>query len=78
MNHESNNQTIHPPQINLRLGQLVATPGALEAMARVGQDPAELLARHQSGDWGEVGAADAAANTRAAIEGDERISIVEE
>ena len=28
------------------LGQIVATPGCLEALARAGQTPQELLARH--------------------------------
>lgn len=36
------------------LGQTVATPGALEALAQAGQDPAALLARHQAGDWGDL------------------------
>ena len=36
------------------LGQIVATPGALEALQEARQDPLELLKRHQSGDWGEV------------------------
>jgi hypothetical protein len=36
------------------LGQTVATPGALEALEQAGQDPAALLARHQSGDWGDL------------------------
>ena len=36
------------------LGQLVATPGALALLAHAHTNPAELLARHQSGDWGEV------------------------
>jgi hypothetical protein len=44
------------------LGTLVATPGALEALEDSGQSPAEFLARHCSGDWGEVDQADAAEN----------------
>jgi hypothetical protein len=44
------------------LGGIVATPGALEALAASGQTGAEFLARHQSGDWGTVGPADAAEN----------------
>jgi hypothetical protein len=36
------------------VGQVVSTPGALEAMSEAGQNPLELLKRHQSGDWGEV------------------------
>ena len=46
---------MHPLNAPLfRLGQVVATPGALEALQRAGQDPLELLKRHQLGDWGEV------------------------
>jgi len=45
-----------------RLGQLVATPGALKAIAEAGQEPLEFLARHQAGDWGEVSAEDQAEN----------------
>jgi hypothetical protein len=39
-------------------GQLVATPGALEALEESGQSPAEFLSRHVAGDWGEVCAED--------------------
>jgi hypothetical protein len=35
------------------LGQLLSTPGALEAMAESGQTPMEFIARHARGDWGE-------------------------
>lgn len=45
------------------LGQIVSTPGALEACS-----PDHLLAclaRHVRGDWGNVGADDAASNTEA-------------
>lgn len=44
------------------LGQLVATPGALTLLAEAGENPAELLARHQSGDWGGVSTEDAREN----------------
>lgn len=46
------------------LGRIVATPGALNALVMDGQDPGELLERHQSGDWGDVPPADAAENRR--------------
>jgi hypothetical protein len=35
-------------------GQIVATPGALEAFTASGQSPREFLQRHLSGDWGEL------------------------
>jgi hypothetical protein len=40
-----------PPRFSL--GQVVATPGALAALAEAEQTPYEFLARHVAGDWGE-------------------------
>jgi hypothetical protein len=40
------------------LGQIVATPNALQTLARAGRTPAEFLARHARGDWGDVGEED--------------------
>lgn len=40
------------------LGRVVATPGALQLLGAAGIDARQLLARHQSGDWGIVDAAD--------------------
>lgn len=36
------------------VGQVVATPGALAALAAAGQTPWALLQRHQAGDWGDI------------------------
>jgi len=47
----------------------VSTPGALAAMADVGQDSVELLLRHVTGDWGDLCDEDKAANDRAVKEG---------
>ena len=44
------------------LGQVVATPGAIEAMEEANQNPAQLLGRHIQGDWGEVCPEDAQEN----------------
>lgn len=41
-----------PPRFSL--GQIVATRGALAALAESGQDPMAFVQRHQAGDWGEV------------------------
>ena len=46
------------------LGQIVATPGALEALAEAGERPATLLKRHLTGDWGEVDEQDRQENER--------------
>lgn len=47
------------------LGQILATPGALEALESAGQSPAEFLARHVACDWGEVCESDKQANDEA-------------
>ena len=36
------------------LGRLLATPGALEALAEAGQSAIEFIYRHQQGDWGDL------------------------
>jgi hypothetical protein len=36
------------------LGQIVATPAALEALEQAGQTPSDFLSRHACGDWGEA------------------------
>lgn len=55
-------QTPSDPRSRFALGQVVATPGALAALAEAGVAPATLLARHQTGDWGDVCEEDAAEN----------------
>ena len=40
------------------LGRVVATPGALRALEKAEQLPAEFLDRHVNGDWGNVPEAD--------------------
>jgi hypothetical protein len=44
------------------LGRIVATPGALAALDRAQQAPTRFLARHASGDWGELEPADVTEN----------------
>jgi hypothetical protein len=60
--------------VNLPLGRLVSTPAALEALAKAGQNGAELIKRHRRGDWGELDPDDRAANDRALINGDRVLS----
>jgi hypothetical protein len=36
------------------LGQVLLTPGAIEALSEAGQMPHEFLSRHRSGDWGDL------------------------
>jgi hypothetical protein len=49
----------------LVLGRAVATPAALALLSKHGISAASLLARHSSGDWGDVGADSAAENAAA-------------
>jgi hypothetical protein len=56
------------------LGQIVATPAALEAIEASGQTPAFFLDKHAAGDWGEVGKGDAALNDQALVSGERLLS----
>lgn len=51
------------------LGFTSITPGAVIALAARGATPASLVARHVSGDWGDVDAHDRAANAAAVAQG---------
>jgi hypothetical protein len=42
----------------LPLGRVVATPGALKLLSEIGEHPFDLLARHATGDWGDLCAFD--------------------
>ena len=55
--------------IRFSLGRVVATPGALSALEKAEQLPAELLDRHVNGDWGEVPDADKQENERSVEQG---------
>ena len=52
-----------------KLGFVVATQGALEALKEAGQIPFEFLVRHQTGDWGELSDHDFQENELALKEG---------
>jgi hypothetical protein len=56
------------------LGQIVATPGALEALQESGQSPQFFLARHVRGDWGEVCDEDKRLNDQALVDGSRLLS----
>ena len=53
---------LEPSKALFSLGQVVGTPGALEALAQAQEEPLELLARHVTGDWGELDDEDMAQN----------------
>lgn len=56
------------------LGQIVATPGALEALEESGQTPDYFLKRHAQGDWGEVDGEDRQLNDQALVDGSRILS----
>jgi hypothetical protein len=60
--------------VKFPLGQLVATPGALEALSESGQTPGFFLARHAVGDWGEVDEEDWALNDQGLKDGSRILS----
>jgi hypothetical protein len=65
----------HPqPPIRLRCGRLYATPGALDAFDKAGDDLTRYLAKHLTGDWGQLSAEDARANEEAITEGSRILS----
>jgi len=55
-------------------GQIVATPGALEALQNAGQTPHEFLVRHLSGEWGDLDDEDRNLNEAAVIDGSRILS----
>jgi len=59
-------------EILFDLGQILATPGALDAMTRNNTTGMDLLKRHAGGDWGVLSQDDKQANQEA-IQTGERI-----
>jgi hypothetical protein len=51
------------------LGQIVATPGALDLLDRTATDAMTLITRHQRGDWGTLSPEDVYANSLAVVTG---------
>ena len=62
------------PMPRFPLGQVVATPGALDALQESGQTPAFFLSKHSQGDWGEVCPSDAQLNDQALVDGSRLLS----
>lgn len=57
------------PKPLFELGQVVATPGALSTLAQAEVDPASLITRHVTGDWGDMVEEDKMANEEAVTYG---------
>jgi hypothetical protein len=55
--------------VALELGQVLATPGAIRSLEAAGERALTFLARHEAGDWGEVGTEDWQENELSVREG---------
>lgn len=75
-NEASNNQQLRTGRgtVLFPLGNVGATPGALDLLDRTSTNAAIFLGRHQRGDFGTVGAEDAQANNDAIEEGNRILS----
>lgn len=62
------------PVVRFNPGQVVATPGALDALQTARQNAVHFLARHLRGDWGELDEHDRQANTNALTTGTRLLS----
>lgn len=56
-------------EMRFPFGQVVATPGALDALAKTGELAALFLARHGIGDWGVLSEEDIETNEHALANG---------
>ena len=61
----------------LPLGRVLATPGALEVLGKDPGQPFDYLARHATGDWGDLCAFDRRQNGVALREGNRVLSSYE-
>ena len=55
-------------QTKFEVGEVIVTPAASAALEASGQTLAELLTRHQAGDWGDLANHVCAFNERALVE----------
>jgi len=68
MSHDETNKPL------FSLGRIVSTPGALHALHDAGHQPDEFLARHVTGDWGDLDDEDRSLNNAAVIDGSRILS----
>jgi hypothetical protein len=64
----------HNSGIKFKPGQMLSTPGALEEIARAGQEPLFFLQKHLRGDWGEVCEEDKMLNDQSLVDGSRILS----
>ena len=53
-NATTSSSHLKPTMVWFTLGQIVATPGAIDLLERTSSDALDFLIRHQQGDWGSV------------------------
>ena len=51
------------------LGQVVTTPGAINAFSKTGEEPFSFVYRHVAGDWGDLDQEDRMENERSVRQG---------
>lgn len=59
---------LEAPDTKFEVGEIVITPAAAAALEAHGQVVAKLLARHQTGDWGDISEQLRAVNERGLVE----------
>ncbi|HEY0734752.1 MAG TPA: hypothetical protein VGD69_07575 [Herpetosiphonaceae bacterium] len=62
------------PVVQFNPGQVVATPGVLDALETTGENAVHFLARHLRGDWGNLDEPDRQANDHALTTGGRLLS----
>src|SRR5262249_33560903 len=72
-NVEKDMIAVNQPSL-FKLGQVVATPGAIEALEKAGQAPWEFLVLHAAGNWGIVSDEDKEANDQSVKDGSRILS----
>lgn len=65
------------PRELFNLGDIVATPGALQALTETGRTAYSILSRHAQGDWGDVCQSDKRSNDAAVKDGSRILSAYE-
>lgn len=68
-------ETHHNGEPRFAIGQLLATPAALASLEQAGISLFDLLARHVSGDWGDLSPEDVQANESALRYGNRLLSV---
>jgi hypothetical protein len=74
MNTERTGEMIPVNKRLFKLGQVVGTPGAIEALEKAGQTPWEFVSLHVAGNWGVVDSEDVEANNQALKDGSRLLS----